>query len=87
MSPKYKINKYKEAIKKNVGREIRLYIKRGRKMLFLNDCILENAYESIFVVKICGESLIKERIVSVSYADLLTGYARVSIRNNAKLAQ
>ncbi len=86
MIPKYSINKYKDAIQKNVGKEINLYIKKGRKMLAVNNCIIEKAYESIFVVKICGESLIRQRRISVSYADLLTGCARVTVQKEIKPA-
>ncbi len=86
MTPKNCIEKYKEAIRKNVGREINLCIKRGRKMLVINDCIIENAYESIFVAKICGESIISQSKISVCYADLLTGNARVTVKSNIKPA-
>ena len=86
MMPKNSIEKYKEAIRKNVGREINLCIKRGRKMLVINNCIIENAYESIFVVKICGESIINASKISVCYADLLTGNARVTVQRRIKPA-
>ena len=41
--------------------------------------IIENAYESIFVLTICGESLLNCRKISVCYADLLTGNARLTL--------
>lgn len=86
MVPKYSLENYRKAIKDAVGKQIILNLKRGRKMITVNDCIIENAYQGIFVVKIIGESLIATNRISVSYADLLTGNARVSIKNNAKLA-
>lgn len=86
MIPKHSIEKYKQAIKNNVGRQISLCLKKGRRMITINNCMIESAYESIFVVSICGESLIKESKISVCYADLLTGNARVTISDKAKLA-
>lgn len=86
MMPKYSIDKYKEAIKKNVGREINLCVKKGRKVMVINNCTIENAYESIFVVKISGESLIKASKISICYADLLTGNARVTVQSQIKPA-
>ena len=84
--PKYSISKYKEAIQKNVGKKINLCVKKGRKTLVINDCIIENAYESIFVVRISGESLITASKISVCYADLLTGNARVTVPSKIKPA-
>ncbi len=86
MTEKNSLKNYCEAIKKNIGREINLYIKKGRKALVINNCIIENAYDSIFVVRIMGESLINAKRVSVSYADLLTGNARVTVPDKVKPA-
>ena len=86
MMPKNSIENYKEAIRKNGGKEINLCIKKGRKILVINNCIIENAYDSIFVVKICGESFIKAKRLSVCYADLLTGNARVTVQSQIKPA-
>ncbi len=86
MMQKNSIENYKQAIQKNVGREINLCIKKGRKMLVINNCIIENAYGNIFVVKICGESIINSSKISVCYADLLTGNARVTVQRQIKPA-
>lgn len=86
MLPKYSIENYRNAVEKNVSKRITLHLKRGRRMYVINDCIIENAYKSIFVVSVIGESLIKERKISISYADLLTGNARISVSDSAKLA-
>jgi len=80
MIPKHSIDKYKLAIAKNVGKEVNLCLKKGRRMIAINNCIIEKAYESIFVIKICGESLLNTPRISVCYADLLTGNARVTIK-------
>lgn len=86
MLPKHSVDEYRIAIKKNIGQRIMLHLKRGRRMMTINDCILENAYNNIFIVTICTDKLSSERIISVSYADLLTGNARVEIQKNEKLA-
>lgn len=86
MLPKHSIEKYKQAIKTNIGKEISLCLKKGRRMITINNCIIENAYESIFVIKVCGESLINMSKISVCYADLLTGNARVTISGKVKPA-
>ncbi len=78
------ISKYKDAIKNNVGNKVNLTLKRGRKYITVNDCIIKNAYEAIFVIEICGESLINTKNISVCYADLLTGNARLTLISNSK---
>lgn len=86
MTPKTTIKTIKQAIEKNIGKAVCLHIKKGRKTLMINNCIITDAYNSIFVVKIEGESLIHLSQMSVSYADILTGIARISINKNAKPA-
>lgn len=86
MLPNHSIDQYKTAVSKHLGKKISLYLKRGRKMIAINDCILKNAYKSIFVVEIPGENLLKESIISVSYADLLIGNARIVVNKDAKMA-
>lgn len=84
--PKHNVNHYRQLIQKNVGRKIFLTIKKGRKMYTLKNCIIENAYQSLFVVGIYGENLLSVNKISVCYADLLTGYARVTLINDAQEA-
>lgn len=86
MIPKYSIETFRNAVINNIGKNITLHLKSGRRMLIINDCIIENAYSSIFVVSVFGESMTKNKKISVSYADLLTGNARISINNNIKHA-
>ena len=86
MLSRQNIENYRRAIKENVGKEICLYVKRGRRTVIINDCVIENAYEGIFVVKIIGESLLREPRISVCYADLLTGNAKVVVPKREKLA-
>jgi len=78
------LNQFRDAIRQNVGKTVNLTLKRGRKYITLNECVIENAYEGIFVLKIPGESLVKCKTLSVCYADLLTGSARITLINNSK---
>lgn len=86
MLPRHNIENYRHAIRENVGKEISLYVKRGRKTIVINNCVIENAYEGIFVVKIIGENLLRQSRISVCYADLLTGNAKVVVMKKEKLA-
>jgi len=78
------INTYKEVIRKNIGTKINLTLKKGRKYITINECVITNAYNAIFVVEIIGESLINCKKLSVCYADLLTGNARVTVLSDCK---
>ena len=76
--------KYKNVIKSNIGKKVNLTLKRGRTYVTINECIIENAYNGIFVLEICGESLINCKKISVCYADLLTGSARLTLLSDSK---
>ncbi len=78
------ITKYKDVIKSSVGKKVNLTLKRGRKYITINECVIENAYDAIFVVAIIGESLVNCKKISVCYADLLTGNARLSLPSDSK---
>lgn len=78
------IGKYKDAVQNNVGKKVNLTLKKGRKYITVNDCIIKNAYEAIFIVEICGESLINTKNISVCYADLLTGNARLTLVSDSR---
>ena len=80
------IENYRNVIFENTGKNIILNIKRGRKQITINNCIIEDAYEHIFTVRIIGESLIKCDHISICYADLITGNARVTIPKLSKEA-
>ena len=80
------IENYRKIIEENVGNEISLSVKKGRKVIIINNCIIECAYSRIFTVRIIGESIIKCDTMSVCYADLLTGNARVILNNLPKEA-
>lgn len=78
------IGKYKDVVQNNVGKKVNLTLKKGRKYITVNDCIIKNAYEAIFIVEICGESLINTKNISVCYADLLTGNARLTLVSDSR---
>ena len=78
------LNQFRNAIRENVGKTVNLTLKRGRKYITLNECIIESAYEGIFVLKLQGKTLINCQKLSVCYADLLTGSARITVLNSSK---
>ena len=86
MIPKNSIEQYRNVVTKNVGKEVSLYLKRGRRTVVINNCIIENAYNNIFVIQITGENLLSESKISVSYADLLIGNARLTMKKDIKPA-
>lgn len=86
MTQKHTIENFRQAVIKNIGKPICLYLKRGRKTITITNCVIKNAYQSIFMVEIEGESIINLTKLSVSYADLLTGNARITVKNDSKPA-
>lgn len=54
----------------NVGRRVSLQSKRGRKKLFVEEGILEGAYQSIFTI-VVGVGRTRQRM-SYTYSELLT---------------
>jgi len=83
---KCSIESYRMIISQNVGQPVSVSMKKGRKTITINNCVIENAYSRIFTVKIIGESLIKCSTLSVCYADLITGNARVVMNKLPKEA-
>ena len=66
MLPRHNIENYRRAIRENVGKEISLYVKRGRKTIVINNCVIENAYEGIATGRYPSgmENVIKEYFAS-----------------------
>ncbi|WP_026893573.1 Veg family protein [Clostridiisalibacter paucivorans] len=76
----------KENVENYIGSKVRLKANKGRKKTTVREGILENAYPSIFIVKIDGghDSV---RRVSYSYSDILTETVEVTICNEDKRIQ
>ena len=68
-----------EDIKKKIvelkGKEVNLYINRGRRKISSYRARIENVYASVFTVKQCENS---DAVASYSYNDILCGEVKIS---------
>lgn len=76
----------RENVENYVGEKVRLKANKGRKKTTIREGILENAYPSIFVVKIDG-GYNSVRRVSYSYSDILTETVEVTVCSEEKRIQ
>ncbi len=69
-----------ENIKANIlalkGKEVNLYINRGRRKVSSYRARIEDVYPSVFTVKSCGLNL--NNIYTYSYNDILCGEVKIS---------
>lgn len=72
------LDQIKENVAVHIGEKVRLKANKGRKKTTIREGILENAYPSIFVVKIEG-GYNSARRVSYSYSDILTETVEVTL--------
>lgn len=72
------LDKIKENVESCIGKKVRLKANKGRKKTTIREGILEDAYPSIFVVKIDG-GYNSVRRVSYSYSDILTETVEVTV--------
>ena len=68
-----KIAQIKKAFENNIGKTVMLSVVKGRKRYIIKQCVIQNAYQSIFVVKTNDIKSGKEKLISYSYSDILTG--------------
>lgn len=80
------LEEIRENVKGYVGEKVRLKANKGRKRTTVREGVLENAYPSIFVVKIKG-GYNSVRRVSYSYSDILTETVEVVICKEEKKIQ
>ncbi|MBS4535144.1 Veg family protein [Clostridium sp. D2Q-14] len=72
------LNQIREHVQTHIGEKVRLKANKGRKKTTIREGVLENAYPSIFVVKIEG-GYNSVRRVSYSYSDILTETVEVTL--------
>lgn len=72
------LDQIKDNVAVHIGEKVRLKANKGRKKTTIREGILENAYPSIFVVKIEG-GYNSVRRVSYSYSDILTETVEVTL--------
>lgn len=86
MIKKNSLTVIRENVENYVGEKVRLKANKGRKKTTIREGILENAYPSIFVVKIDG-GYNSVRRVSYSYSDILTETVEVTVCSEEKRIQ
>lgn len=81
MIEKADIQRVKTLLSQNIGMRIKLSAKKGRKRIIVRHGIIKETYPSIFVVLLdsISEFANTERLVSFSYADLLTKSIEITL--------
>lgn len=71
----------KQSLQKNIGRQVRLVSRHGRKKAVVSRGTIESIYPCIFTVKLDSdyENLHQNNIVSYSYADILTKNIEIAL--------
>lgn len=70
-----------------VGTKVKLKTNKGRRKTVINEGILEDAYSSVFVVKVKNAFENTFRRVSYSYTDILTQTVELSFYNEGDQEQ
>ncbi len=74
MVSKNAISKIKADLADNVGNKVKFASKKGRKKRVIRSGVIESIYPSVFIIRMDANEAVeaKERLVSYSYADVLT---------------
>ncbi|MCF6464322.1 Veg family protein [Clostridium sp. Cult2] len=78
MLEKNNLTKIRKNVEDCVGKKVILKANKGRKKTTIREGILEEAYPSLFVVRICNQ-FDSVRRVSYTYSDILTETVEVTI--------
>ena len=65
-------------VETNIGRKIILKADKGRKRIVTKEGYIENAFPSLFTVRINNE-FDEERTVSYTYSDVLTSTVKIKV--------
>ena len=80
MSQKTQLDLIRETVKNQIGTNIKIVSKRGKRQIVTRMGVITNAYPGIFVVKVF-ENNNRESFVSYSYSDILTKTVRLTAAN------
>lgn len=78
MEKKNSIAAIKREIEKNVGKNIKLRANIGRRKMYESTGTIEQAYPSIFLVRLDNES---KGTITFSYSDILTKTVQLALKN------
>ncbi len=80
---KNNLAKIRKDVEDCVGKKVVLKANKGRKKTTVREGILEEAYPSLFVVRICNQ-FDSVRRVSYTYSDILTETVEVTICDDSQ---
>lgn len=83
MLDKNSLEKIRKDVEDCIGKKVILKANKGRKRIIVREGILEDAYPSLFVVRICNQ-YDSVRRVSYTYSDILTETVEVTICDEAE---
>lgn len=83
MLEKNNLAKIRKDVEDCVGKKVILKANKGRKKTTVREGILEEAYPSLFVVRICNQ-FDSVRRVSYTYSDILTETVEVTICDDSQ---
>ncbi len=78
MATVHTLESIKSTLEKHIGKRVQLKANKGRKQIVTKRGILEEAYPSVFIVKLDDETNGASR-VSYSYSDLLTSNVKLQV--------
>lgn len=78
----YNINQIRCTLEKNIGKKVSLRAVKGRKRYTIPCCTIEKTYQGIFVISTTDPVTLKEKAMSFSYADILTGTIEIRLHKD-----
>lgn len=82
MATRETLTQIRKSIEDCIGQKVVLKTNKGRKKVKVREGVLEEAYPSVFVVRI-DDGMMSERKVSFSYSDVLTETVEVTLCSSA----
>ncbi|MBQ7602984.1 MAG: Veg family protein [Clostridia bacterium] len=76
--PNLTLQQIKEEITKLKGKPINMHVNNGRKKIVHYEGVVENIYNSVFVVKINNDALVDKK--SYSFSEVLCGDVRIALK-------
>lgn len=77
MIKKTQLDLIRETVAKQIGNDIKIVSKRGKRQIVIKNGVITHAYPGVFVVKIY-ENNNRESFASYSYSDILTKTVRLT---------
>ena len=78
----YNINQIRCVLEKYIGKIVALRVVKGRKRYTIPCCIIEKTYPGIFVISTTDPVTRKDKAISFSYADILTGTIEIRLHKD-----